>query len=176
MTSPRKKALVVYETLFGNTRKVAEAIGAGLEHEFDVTVVDVLDAQPAPGEVGLLVVGGPIHAFSMSRSETREDAKRQAAKLGVPIRPHALGIREWLEALEPSAIRVPAAAFDTAVKVGWFTVGSAARAEQSTLEVKGYEVVSRPEHFYVEDLDGPLAVGELERAREWGRVLADTVG
>ena len=78
MVEPRKKALVVFETLFGNTRKVAEAVGAGLKERFDVTVVDVLDAKPSPGDVALLIVGGPIHAFSMSRQATRDEALKQA--------------------------------------------------------------------------------------------------
>lgn len=175
MTTSRRKALVVYETFFGNTRKVAEAVGDGLKEAFDVSVVDVLDARPTPGDARLLVVGGPIHAFGMSRVATREDAIKQAAKLGVTVAPHPLGIREWLEQLGPAGAERSAAAFDTAVKVGWFTVGSAARAELSALKGKGYDVESRPQHFLVEDVDGPLAAGELERAREWGRSLAETI-
>lgn len=175
MVAPRKKALVVYETLFGNTRKVAEAVGVGLREQFDVTVVDVLDAKPSPGDVALLVVGGPIHAFSMSRQATREEALKQAAKLGVAITPHATGIREWLENLERIAAPSAAAAFDTAVQVGWFTVGSAAAAELAALKARGYEVQARPQHFHVKDVDGPLVPGEVERATEWGRVLADTL-
>lgn len=174
MVAPRKKALVVYETFFGNTRKVAEAVGAGLEDRFDVTVVDVLDAKPSPGDVALLVVGGPIHAFSMSRQATREEALKQAAKLGVPVSAHATGIREWLDQLGSTTAHPAAAAFDTAVRVGWFTVGSAAAAELATLKARGYEVQLRPQHFHVKDVDGPLLAGELERATEWGRVLADT--
>ncbi len=176
MVEPRKKALVIYESYFGNTRKVAEAVGVGLKERFDVTVVDVLDAKPSPGEAGLLVVGGPIHAFSMSRATTREDAVKQAVALGVPVVPHTLGVREWLEQLEPSTTHQAAAAFDTAVKVGWFTIGSAAGAELSTLKAKGYDAQVRPQHFHVKDVDGPLLAGELERATEWGRVLAETVG
>jgi hypothetical protein len=153
---------------------VAEAVGVGLTERFDVTVVDVLDANPSPADVALLVVGGPIHTFSMSRQSTREEALKQAASLGVLVTPHATGIREWLDQLPPTTTHPAAAAFDTAVRVGWFTVGSAAAAELASLKARGSVVQVRPQHFVVRDVDGPLLAGELDRAMEWGRVLADT--
>ena len=70
--------LVVHESMFGNTRAIAEAIAADLPGH--VEVVDVTDEPaPLPAHVDLLVVGGPTHAFSMSRAGTRRDAVAQGA-------------------------------------------------------------------------------------------------
>ncbi len=67
-------ALVVVESVFGNTRAVAEAIAAGLADRMTVRVVDVADAPTAVTGLDLLVVGGPTHAFGMSWSATRRSA------------------------------------------------------------------------------------------------------
>ena len=65
------KVLVVYESMFGNTKAIAEAIGEALAAE----VVEVSDAPDVlPDDVGLLVVGAPTHAFSLSRPATRQSA------------------------------------------------------------------------------------------------------
>jgi hypothetical protein len=172
MTEPRKRALVVYESIFGNTRKIAEAIAGGLGDQFEVTVSEAA-ANPSPEGMSLIVVGGPIHAFGMTRPATRTDALRQAEKLGVKDVHTGPGVREWLEHLSTTAAHVDAAVFDTAVKVGWFVIGSAARGEASLLASKGYSVTGRPQHFFVKDMDGPLMPGELERARAWGQGMAE---
>ena len=66
-------ALVVYESVFGDARAIAHAIAEGLS---DAMPVDVRDATEAPAgigpDVGLLVVGGPNHAFGMPRPSTRQ--------------------------------------------------------------------------------------------------------
>ena len=69
------KALVVYESMWGNTKQVAEANADGLQESMEVELVDVnrAPAEPEP-DVGLIVAGGPTHAFSMSRTNTRADA------------------------------------------------------------------------------------------------------
>lgn len=172
MTEPRKRALVVYESIFGNTRKIAEAIAAGLEPGYEVTLVEAA-ANPSPEGASLIVVGGPIHAFGMTRPSTRENAEREAEKLGLKDVHARPGVREWLEHLQPAASQVDAVAFDTAVKVGWFVIGSAARGEASLLASKGYSMAGRPQHFFVKDMDGPLMPGELERARAWGQGVAE---
>jgi len=74
------KALVVYESLFGNTEGVAQAITRGLSAHLDVEMVDVTKAPSTITDpFDLIVVGGPTHAFSMTRQSTREDAFRQGA-------------------------------------------------------------------------------------------------
>ena len=58
--------LVVFESMWGNSRLVAAATAEGLGK--DVPVVSVAEAPvPLPSDVDTLVLGGPTHAFSMSR-------------------------------------------------------------------------------------------------------------
>ena len=89
------RALVVYESVFGDARTIAHAIADGLS---DSLPVDVLAASEAPSEigpdVGLLVVGGPDHAFGMPRPSTREGAVKQ---YGADIADTHTGLHEWLE-------------------------------------------------------------------------------
>ena len=165
------RAVVVFESMFGNTQKIAAAIGEGLG---DRMAVDVVEVGAAPTEIGpgtdLLVVGGPTHAFGMSRPQTRQDAARQAGGEVVS----RSGIREWLESVTHEA-PVPAVAFDTRVSKGWVP-GSAARAAQRRLRGKRFGAAADPETFYVEGTPGPLLDGELARARQWGADLAASVG
>ena len=77
------KAVVVYESMFGNTRQIAEAIAAGLAESADVAAVEVSEATAEAAEAAdLLVAGGPTHAFSMSRPSTRSDAVNRGAPEG----------------------------------------------------------------------------------------------
>src|SRR5687767_13979110 len=94
------RALVVYESMFGNTKQVADAIGEGMRGRVATELVEVNEAPREIGADTLLVVGGPTHAFGMSRSKTRQDAMIQAGK-----DPEAAGIgmREWLESLDHAA-------------------------------------------------------------------------
>jgi hypothetical protein len=87
------KALVVHESLFGNTAQVAQAINRALSEHLDVELVEVSKAPPVITEpVDLLVVGGPTQAFSMTRPATREDAFSQGASHGSK----AVWVGEWL--------------------------------------------------------------------------------
>ncbi len=167
------RALICYESIFGNTRQIAEAIGDGLRGVCDVEVVEVGQADRTANDVDLLVVGGPTHTWSMSRDATRRGAREQAAQAHkVPVST-GLGVREWLEALQPAAHGRMAAAFDTAMRPNaWFPHGSAARAAAQRLEHRNYGLLAEPEQFFVAAVDGPLEAGELERARAWGIRLA----
>jgi len=165
------RALVVFESMFGNTEKIAVAIGEGLATQLSVDVVEV---GTAPTDIDadtiLLVVGGPTHAFGMSRPQTRQDAAKQA---GGEVVSKSRGIREWLVAVTGSA-PVSAVAFDTRVSRGWVP-GSAGRAAQRRLRGKGFGTAGEPTSFYVESTLGPLLEGELSRARQWGERLAAPV-
>ena len=164
------KALVVYESMFGNTEQVAGAVARGLRLEgVDTALVEV---GAAPDEVGpdldLLVAGGPTHAFGMSRTSTRQDA---VAK-GAPPERAAGGLREWLASVRLAPGHSAAfAAFDTRVtKVRWLPQAagpSAARAARH----RGLETLVKPVGFLVDDFSGPLVAHELERAVAWGREL-----
>ncbi|MGD9960770.1 flavodoxin family protein [Nocardioides sp.] len=86
------KALVVYESMFGNTREVAEAVAAGLRGHLEVELHDVASAPPADDTWDLVVVGGPTHAFSLSRASTRAEAIAKGGTEGSVD----IGLREWV--------------------------------------------------------------------------------
>lgn len=160
--------LVVYESMWGNTRAVAEAVADPLGE--DVTLVDVNDApEELPADLDLLVVGGPTHAFSMSRPSTRRDAVTKGATAAQVER----GIREWLsDVVAPAPVDV--ATFDTRVG-GWVghLPGSAAQAAERTVRRDHLGRLVGRASFYVDDMAGPLLDGELDRARAWGEELAE---
>ena len=169
------KALVVYESIFGNTRRIAEAIGAGLRAYGEVRVLEVSMAPARADGLDLLVVGGPTHAWGMSRASTRAGAREQAeAKRMEPPSP-SVGVREWLSALFGGR-GIPAVAFDTAIKTTWSPTGSAARQIARRLGAAGFRVDVPATQFLVSDTDGPLLEGEIERARVWAEGLAVDLG
>ncbi|MEX1126227.1 MAG: flavodoxin, partial [Acidimicrobiia bacterium] len=71
------KALVVYESMFGNTKLIAEAVAGGLTRHLDVETVEVGQKPVFGPGVDLVVVGGPTHAFGMTRASTRKSAAEQ---------------------------------------------------------------------------------------------------
>jgi hypothetical protein len=154
------RALVVYESMFGNTAEIARVIADGIADRFDVTLAEVHD-MPALSGVDLLVVGAPTHAFGLSRPATRADAVRQGARAGAQEH----GLREFLDAA-PKLPGMAAAAFDTKVRVR-FMSGSAARKALKHLRGLGCRAVVPAENFLVGGTTGPLLEGELERARRW---------
>lgn len=163
------RALVVYESMWGNTEKVAQAIGAELGIN---SYVEVLDSDAAPASVDrydLLVVGGPTHSFSMTRAATRADAVKAHSAPHEPSR----GIREWLDQLERPDTEIPAVAFDTRVDKPRLP-GSAAKAARHELRSLGFGTSIKARTFRVRGYEGPLLVGELEAATRWiGDVLAE---
>ena len=164
-----KHALVVYESMFGNTKQIAEAVADGLRGALTVKVVEVGSAPVGlSDEVALLVVGGPTHAFSMSRPSTRADAVKQGAPEGAAA---GAGLREWVEQIGKGAVRPPVAAFDTKVKKPRLP-GSAARAALTRLRRAHFPVLTAAENFYVDGTRGPLVEGEPDRARDWGAKCA----
>jgi Flavodoxin len=163
----RMRALVVYESMYGNTETVARAVADGLtEAGFETAVAEVGTAPTALREFDLVAAGGPTHAFSMSRASTREDA---AAKGYGPIVSTGIGLREWIESLEP-ADGVAVATFDTRVRHPRVP-GSAARAARKHLRQQGFRAVDPATTFWVDGMDGPLLDDEEDRARHWGADL-----
>jgi len=168
------RALVVYESVFGDGRTIAHAIADGLSASI---AVDVVAAADAPAEIGpdvtLLVVGGPNHAFGMPRPSTRQGAVKQ---YGADIADPSTGLHEWLESARmPDGIA--AAAYDTrgSGHPMLSKMDHAARTEEKLLGKGGAAVVAPAEHFFVADAQGPLVDGEEDRARGWGSTLAGLV-
>ena len=166
------RALVVYESMFGNTRLVAQVAADALAAAgAAVTLTEVSDAPADVGDVDLLVVGGPTHAFGMSRASTRADAANQAGSR--PVASRGIGIREWLDRLAAPASTVRVATFDTRVRPPRVP-GSAARAADRRLRHLGLLVVAPATSFWVAGTKGPLHDGELDRVREWATGLVST--
>jgi hypothetical protein len=164
------RALVVYESMFGNSEEVAQAVAEGIGELMPVELLEVAKASTDLASVDLVVAGGPTHAFSMSRPNTRRDARAQGATHGTVDS----GLREWLSRLDDEHGRW-FAAFDTRVTKVRHIPGSAAHSAARSGRRHGFTQAVRPESFYVLDVEGPLVEGEVARAREWGRAVAASV-
>ena len=159
------KALVVYESLWGNTAAVAAAIAGGLGAE--ARALSTAEAVgPALAEVDLIVAGAPVLAFKLPTEKMREGLRATPPGAPAPADLSHPSMGSWLEALPAGHGR--AAAFDTQVR-GPF--GSAAPAISKALEHAGYQSIAKPVGFIVKGKFGPLRDGELERARAWGEEL-----
>jgi hypothetical protein len=150
------KSLVVYESLYGNTKTIAEAIGEGLDQEFTTEVVEVGAAPANPSATDLLVVGGPTHQFGLSRKSSRQQG---ADDTDGPVISLDLGIREWIEDL-PRVSGALAATFDTSIRKPNLP-GSAARGAARRLKKLGYRILVPGELFLVEGGKGPITDGEV---------------
>ena len=165
--------VIVFESLFGNTRDVAQAVaeGVGSGDAVEVVLMPVADADVSLFEdADLLLVGGPTHVHGMASERSRVGAIGVAGKSGLP-EPVTAGpvLRDWFEAIPPGGGRC-AAGFDTRIGKPKVLTGSAAGRIVHLLDRAGYDVVGE-ESFIVEGTAGPLRAGELDRAREWGRHL-----
>ncbi len=171
------RALVVYESMYGNTHLIAEEIATGLrDAPFDVTVtvVPVRDATEAlVRDAEMLVVGGPTHVHGMARPSSRKAALEAAAKpesvLTMEPGAEGPGLREWFDALPDVDVR--AAAFDTRMSGPAMFTGRASKAIAKRLRQHGATLVVNPESFLV-DKHTDLMPHEAEHAREWGSHLA----
>lgn len=137
--------LVVFDSNFGNTQRIAEAVAA----ELGAAATRLADVGPgALAGVDLLVVGSPINAWKPTER-----------------------MRSFLDGLGEGSLRgVRAAAFDTRVRL--FIHGDAAGKISHALEKAGAQIVARPRGFIVEGREGPLAAGEVEGATAWARSIA----
>lgn len=168
------RAVVVYESMFGNTHRIADAIGAGLSPAFDVSVLPVAQAgAEVLAGADLVVVGGPTHAHGMSRPVTRQAATQEAGKpgSGLTAEPGAAGpgLREWFRAM--GHCDTQAAAFDTRMHGPAVLTGRASKGAAQLLREHGFHVMTGPESFLV-SRQHELDPAEPSRAREWGASLA----
>lgn len=166
------KAVVVYESMYGNTHEIASAIGEGLDAFGDAVVValDRADAELVRS-ADLLVVGGPTHVHGMSRASTRQAAVAAAAEDdALEIDPDAPGpgLRGWLDDLDVNGRDV--AAFDTRMHGPPALTGRASKGIARRLRHGGAALVAEPESFLVTK-ENQLDPHEHEHARAWGRQL-----
>ena len=153
------KALVVYDSRFGNTEKIARAIGGGISG--DVRVLHAGEAKTSDLEsVGFLIVGSPTQGFRSTKP-----------------------VQAFIDSIPAGGLKgIDIAAFDTrmsAAEAGrglrWLmnTGGYAAARIENALKKKGGTPALPPEGFFVKDREGPLKEGEEERAAEWVRTRKD---
>ena len=167
------RALVVYESMYGNTHAVATNIAAGLEATYEVTLVPVTRATPKlVAAADLLVVGGPTHVHGMSSATSRrtaaETARKQGSRLTMDPDADGPGVRDWVDRL--GAGDGLAAAFDTRLSGIPVFTGRASRGISGLLKRHGYRLLAAPESFLV-SRQNTLADGEAARARSWGALI-----
>ncbi len=172
------EALVVYESIFGNTHQIADQIANGLRPTMDVSVTAVGNLTPEMlAAAELVVVGGPTHAHSLSRASTRADGIRRAelpdSERRVDPDAEDPGVREWFES-EPDGHGTNAAAFDTRVDMSPAISGRASKRIAKRLRHHGFALIAEPESFLV-NRDDRLVVGEAARARTWATTLGQLV-
>jgi hypothetical protein len=169
------RALVVYESMYGNTHAVATSIAAGLQATHEVTLVPVTRATPElVARADLLVAGGPTHMHGMSSGASRrmaaDTARKQGSGLTMDPDADCPGIRGWLEGIGTGGAL--AAAFDTRLSGPAVFTGRASRAISQELKHHGYHLFEAPESFLVSKQNKLLA-GEAERAYSWGAQIGD---
>lgn len=171
------RALVVYESMFGNTHVIADHIATGLRTQLETTVVGVHDATvELVKATDLVVAGGPTHIHGMTSQRSRDGAKDMATKdseLHLDPDAEGPGLREWFDEL-PEGQHGRAAAFDTRVHATTLVTGQASKGVAKRLRHHGFELLGEPESFFV-DKSNHLEPDEADRAEAWGRTLAETV-
>lgn len=153
-------AVVVIESCFGNTSKVAEAIIDGLRCSGAEVRTYPAGSAPRRLSADLVLVGAPTHNMGLPTSASRAQA---ATKGGAPT---ATGVREWINEIEALDGRV--VTFSTTT--GGLLAGSAGKAIVKGLKRRRISAEHGAD-FTVNGTPGPVADGELERAQQWGRTL-----
>lgn len=163
------KALVVYESFWGNTAAVAHAIAEGIGPGAEAVTTSAATPDRV-AEADLLVAGAPVIAFGLSREGSRDgiagtdDGGAHVPDVSEPP------LRSWLDGLDARHGR--AAAFETRI---WWSPRGATGDIEHRFERAGYRRAAAAHRFVVEGTFGPLKEGELERARAWGHELREAI-
>ena len=160
------KAIVVYESHWGNTAAIARAIAEGIGPGAQALSTAEATAAALAG-ADLIVAGAPLLGFSLPTEAMVKSLANNQPGAPAPADLSHPALRAWLERLP--AGRGRAAAFETRI---WWSPGSAAKAILGQLAQKGYQPAAKAQRFIVEGRYGPLRAGEIERARSWGAELA----
>jgi len=167
------KAVVIYESMYGNTHLIADAIAEGFRAHGEAVVVPVGVAEPElVGQADVVIVGGPTHAHGMSHAATRKGAAEAAAKPDseLVLEPDAEneGLREWFASI--GHVFTHAAAFDTRFDLPAAVTGRASKGIARKLRHHGATLIADPESFFVKK-DNHLEPNEETRAHDWGAQL-----
>ncbi len=156
------KALVVYDSFFDNTKQIAQAIGGALGFQAEVETLRVGDVKPEQlTGIKLLIVGSPTRGFRPSPAIT-------TFLKGIPRNGlRGVKVAAFDTRFSESQIQDMPAILAPMVKI----FGYAAEPISKRLAKKGGEVIVPPEGFIVNDTEGPLREGELERAADWARQI-----
>jgi len=157
------KVIIMYDSVFGNTEKIAKAIGDSIGPQENIEMLRVNDMKLEKLQgINLLITGSPTRAFKPTKS-----------------------IVDFLINIPANYLKgVNVAAFDTRVSTtdvnsrmlnGLVKIfGYAAKPIADKLQKKGGNLVVPPEGFFVKESEGPLKEGEVERAAEWAKSLIKT--
>ncbi|HET7310706.1 MAG TPA: flavodoxin domain-containing protein [Mycobacteriales bacterium] len=168
--------VIGYESMYGNTHRIADAVAAGFTVDDQVTVMPIAGVDLTAVEPDVLIVGVPTHAHGLPGPNSRR-AAIDAVTRGKDQ--HALdgsaavdgGAREWLAQL-PTHLTTQVAVFDTRFRPPAWLVGRPSRRVGHVLTRHGARLLASPESFFV-DKHEQLLPDELERARAWGTRLRE---
>lgn len=140
------RAMVIYDSLYGNTAQIAQAIGEVISAD----ARPITEAETIPADLDLLVIGGPTQGHGVDQP-----------------------LKEYLARLPDEIVDgVSVAVFDTRLHWPELLSGSAAKGLAKLLEAKGAHLITAPASFFVDGKEGPLSSGELERSASWARQLS----
>jgi flavodoxin len=159
------KTLVIYDSFFGNTEQIAQAIGGAFDLVGDARVVRVGDVKPEQlVELDLLIVASPTRAFRPSPAISKLlKGITSGALEGTGVAAFDTRLTEEEIASGPWILRKMVKIF-----------GYAARPIADRLIKKGGKLICEPEGFFVEGMEGPLKEGEIERAGEWAKRIVES--
>jgi hypothetical protein len=160
------KAVVVYESHWGNTAEIARAIAEGLGPEAIAMTTDQATGETTR-DAGLIVVGAPVIGFSLATDAMRDSIRKNPGGAPSPPELSHPSLRSWLAALPKRPGRF--AAFET--RIAWSPGGAAGTIAKGLLRA-GLTAAADSMRFFVKGKFGPLKDGEVERARRWGAELA----
>jgi len=168
------RVVIVYESMFGNTHLIADAIAKGLAPGNVITVVPVAEAgSELLDRADLVLAGGPTHIRGMSRARSRaaavEMAHKEDSHLTLDASAEGPGLRDWLAML--GRLDIQGAAFDTRASGPAVLTGRASKTIARLLERHGIALLAPAESFLVTK-DNQVRPGEQDRAEQWGRKLA----
>ena len=164
------KAVVVYESLWGNTAAIARAIAEGLgQGALALSTAEATGAAIVGAD--LIVAGAPVLGFRLPDEKMRENIRLNPGKAPAPPDLSHPSMRAWLAGLSQG--NGSSAAFETRI---WWSPGGSTAAIGRGLQAAGYLPLAPARKFIVNGAYGPLRAGEVERARQWGVELAQALG